>query len=60
MGQLYELLQATKEVWTDPSAPTQIDGVDTVPAAGDELISGIPRGEVLPDLAAKGKAAGEN
>ncbi|KAL8290236.1 hypothetical protein RQP46_003175 [Phenoliferia psychrophenolica] len=39
IGQLYELMQATKEVWDDPALTKESEG-------------GIPAGEVLPDLAA--------
>lgn len=44
MGQLYELLQATKEIWTDPAELAKNEGVQ----------EGVPAGGVLPDLASKG------
>ncbi|KAM0746350.1 ACN9-domain-containing protein [Meredithblackwellia eburnea MCA 4105] len=40
IGQLYELLQATKEIWKEPST----EGKE------EEEVGGIPKSQVLPDL----------
>lgn len=58
LGQLYELLQVTKQIYEDPSAPhdsdtpTPEDGTTTTAGEGETNASGIPKGEVLPDLGA--------
>ncbi|KAK4699342.1 hypothetical protein P7C70_g6920, partial [Phenoliferia sp. Uapishka_3] len=46
IGQLYELMQATKEVWNEAD-PAATDGSAT------EGEGGIPKGQVLPDLGTK-------
>ena len=51
LGQLYELLQATKQIYEDPAviAERELAEAAGVETEGD----GIPKGQVLPDLAKK-------
>ncbi|ORY83003.1 hypothetical protein BCR35DRAFT_303676 [Leucosporidium creatinivorum] len=52
IGQLYELLQATKEVYLSP------EEIAAKASAEGSPVEGVPKGEVLPDLAAAHPANG--
>lgn len=52
IGQLYELLQATKDVYLSPE---EVAAKASIEGSSQE---GVPKGEVLPDLGGSAKLGG--